>query len=56
VLPDHTTAPVQVAYNNVQQMGPNMSKGSKIALWVTIAAVATLVIVVLAIRAEIASN
>ena len=32
VLPDHTTAPVQVAYNNVQQMGPNMSKGTKIAL------------------------
>ena len=32
MLPDHTTAPVQVAFNNVQQMGPNMSKGTKIAL------------------------
>jgi ribosome maturation factor RimP len=32
VLLDQTTAPVQVAYNDVQQMGPNMSKGSKIAL------------------------
>jgi len=26
MLPDHTTAPVQIAYNNVQQMGPNMGK------------------------------
>jgi ribosome maturation factor RimP len=36
MLPDHTTAPVQIAYNNVQQMGPNMSKGSKIAIVVLI--------------------
>jgi hypothetical protein len=27
---------VQVAYKNVQQMGPNMSKGSKIAIVVLI--------------------
>jgi ribosome maturation factor RimP len=32
MLPDHTSAPVQIAYNNVQQMGPNMSNGTKIAL------------------------
>jgi hypothetical protein len=36
VLPDHTVAPVQVAYNNVQQMGPNMSKGTTIAIVVLI--------------------
>ena len=45
VLPDHTAAPIQIAYNNVQQMGPNMSKGSKIAL-IVVAGVAVAVIVV----------
>jgi ribosome maturation factor RimP len=46
VLPDHTAAPVQIAYNNVQQMGPNMSKGSKIAL-IVVAGVAVVGVVVL---------
>jgi small nuclear ribonucleoprotein (snRNP)-like protein len=32
VLPDHASAPVEIAYNSVQQMGPNMSKGAKIAI------------------------
>ena len=36
VLPHHTAAPIQIAYNDVQQMGPNMSKGSKIALIVLV--------------------
>jgi ribosome maturation factor RimP len=40
VLPDHTAAPVQIAYNNVQQMGPNMSKGAKIAIIVVVGIVA----------------
>jgi ribosome maturation factor RimP len=44
VLPDHTAVPVQIAYNNVQQRGPNMSKGSKIAL-IVVAGVAVAVIV-----------
>ena len=44
MLPDHTAAPVQVAYNNVQQMGPNMSKGSKIAL-IVLAGVGVAVII-----------
>ena len=51
VLPDHTAAPVQVAYNNVQQMGPNMSKGSKITLAV-LAGVAVAVIVFAAILSQ----
>ena len=45
VLPDHTTAPVQIAYNNVQQMGPNMSKGSKIALIVLVGAAVTVAVI-----------
>ena len=54
VLPDHTAAPIQIAYNNVQQMGPNMSKGSKIALIVVagVAVAITVVVVVFAVYAN----
>ena len=48
VLPDHTAAPVQIAYNNVQQMGPNMSKGTKITLIVLVGV--AVVITVLAVN------
>jgi ribosome maturation factor RimP len=43
VLPDHTAAPVQIAYNNVQQMGPNMSKTD----WIVIGALAGVAVVVI---------
>jgi len=36
VLPDHTTAPIQIAYNQILQIGPNMSKGTKIAIVVLV--------------------
>jgi preprotein translocase subunit SecF len=36
VLPVHTTAPVQIAYNQILQIGPNMSKGTKIAIVVLV--------------------
>ena len=52
VLPDHTTAPVQVAFNSVQQMGPNMSKGSWIAIAVLAAVVVTVIIVFAVIRSS----
>jgi len=55
LLPDHQVTPVQIAYNNVQQMGPNLSKESWIAISV-LAGVAVVVIVIVAIRAGIASN
>jgi len=32
MLPDHQAAPVQIAYGQTQQMGPNMSKGEKITI------------------------
>jgi len=51
VLPDHTAAPVQVAYDTVQQMGPNMSKGSWIAIGI-LAGVAVVVIVFAVIFSE----
>lgn len=47
VLPDHAAAPVQVAYNNVQQMGPNMSKGTKITIIVLVGV--AIVVTVLAV-------
>jgi len=42
VLPDHTAAPVQIAYAGVQQMGPNLSKTA----WIVIACVAAVFIAV----------
>jgi len=41
MLRDHQAAPVQIAYNDVRQMGPNLSTGAKIGI---IAGVAGLVI------------
>ena len=52
VLPDHTTAPVQIAYNNVQQMGPNMSKAS----WIAIGALAAVAVVIIVWAALYYSN
>jgi ribosome maturation factor RimP len=36
VLPDHQATPVQIAYNQTLQMGPNMSKGEKITIIVLV--------------------
>ena len=54
VLPDHTAAPIQIAYNNVQQMGPNMSRTSwiVIAVLVGVAVVVTVYAVVFAVYAN----
>jgi len=32
LLPDHQSQPVQIAYNDVQQVGPNLSKAAKVAI------------------------
>jgi len=40
LLPDHQSQPVQIAYSDVQQVGPNLSKGAKITIIVVVAAVA----------------
>ena len=49
LLPDHQTAPVQIAYNDVVQLGPNMSTTRKVIIVVVVAALvaATVFIVVL---------
>jgi ribosome maturation factor RimP len=43
VLPDHTTAPVQIAYNTVRQMGPNPSRNT----WIGIAVLGGIAVAVL---------
>jgi len=47
MLPDHQAAPVQIAYDQTHQLGPNMSKGEKIFLIVLVgvAIVVTLFVV-----------
>jgi len=52
VLPDHTAAPIQTAYNNVQQMGPNMSRTS----WIVIAVLVGVAVVVTVYAVDIAEN
>ena len=44
VMPDKQTAPVQIAYNDVLQVGPNLSTGAKIGIIVAIAAGAAAII------------
>jgi small nuclear ribonucleoprotein (snRNP)-like protein len=46
MLPDYATAPVQVAYSDVHQLGPNMSKTTKILILVVAVAVVVIVVVV----------
>ena len=36
VLPDHMAGPVQIAYNGVQQVGPNLSKTAQIVIVVAV--------------------
>jgi len=43
LLPDHQSQPVQIAYSNVQEVGPNLSKGAKIAIIVGAAAAAVVI-------------
>jgi ribosome maturation factor RimP len=43
LLPDHQSQPVQIAYNDVQQVGPNLSTGAKVAIIVGAAAAAVVI-------------
>jgi hypothetical protein len=49
VLPDRTTSPVHIAFAEVQQLGPNMSKGAKIGLIVGITVAAAVIILAIAV-------
>jgi len=52
VLPDHTAAPIRIANDNVQQMGPNMSRTS----WIVIAVLVGVAVVVTVYAVDIAEN
>jgi hypothetical protein len=45
VLPDHQSATVQIAYSDITQLGPNLSRGKKIAIIAIAAAVIAIVII-----------
>jgi len=45
MLPDHQAAPVQIAYGQTQQLGPNMSTGTKIAIIVLVGVAITVTII-----------
>jgi ribosome maturation factor RimP len=52
VLPDHQAVPVEIAYSQALRMGPNLSKGGKIAIVVVVGLVIALVIVTKPWRSE----
>lgn len=51
MVPDHQSAPVEIAYNQTLQLGPNMSRGTKIGL-IVLAGVVIVVVVVAVYFAE----
>ncbi len=46
VLPDHQRTPVQVAYEDILQLGPNLSKGAQIAIVVGVAVAVAIIVAV----------
>jgi hypothetical protein len=53
MLPDHRSATVQIAYGDITQLGPNLSRGAKIAI---IAGVAAAVIIVIVFTIKVVSS
>jgi ribosome maturation factor RimP len=47
VLPDHEPAPVQIAYADVRQMGPNLSTGEKILIGVGVGAAVIIAVILI---------
>ena len=45
LLPDRQSMPVQIAYNEVSQVGENLSERAKIAIWVGVAVAVTIAII-----------
>ena len=52
LLPDHQAAPIEIAYSQTLRMGPNLSKGAKIAIVVVVGLVIAAVIVTKPWRSE----
>ncbi len=49
LLRDRTTTPIDVAYDEVQALGPNLSRTAKTVIWVGVAVTAMMVILAVAI-------
>jgi len=48
MLPDHQSVPVQIAYNDMVQLGPNLSTGAKIAIAAGVVAVVVTILIIYA--------
>ena len=55
LLPDHQTTAVQVQFNEVSELGPNLSKGAKIAIAVGVLVTVVVVVLVLGSRSNISA-
>ena len=49
LLLDREPRPIEIAYGEVQQLGPNLSKTAKVVLWTAVAVIAGMVILAVAI-------
>ena len=49
LLRDRATIPIEIAYDEVQALGPNLSTGAKTAIWVGVGVAALMVILAVAI-------
>jgi ribosome maturation factor RimP len=55
LLPDHQTTPVQMQFNEVREVGPNLSKGAKVAIAVAVLITVVVVVLVLGSRSNISA-
>ena len=53
LLPDHQTTAVQIQFNEVREVGPNLSKGAKIAIAVGVLVTVVVVVLVLGSRSNV---
>ena len=53
LLPDHQTTPVQIAYNDMVQLGPNLSTTAKVVIVVVVAAVVALTVLVIVLTTDV---
>jgi ribosome maturation factor RimP len=53
LLPDHQAVPVQIAYNDVVQLGPNLSTAAKVVIVVVVAAAVALTALVIVLTVDV---
>jgi hypothetical protein len=50
LLLDRESRPVEIAYREVQELGPNLSTGAKVAIWVGVGVAVAVVILAIAVN------